>query len=426
MVVTSGKKGENTMTQRKDTAHRPSQSGQEYVLRADGTKVRNTAYVPNTQDQRTLQGGLQDVKEGIAPQGQNPRNTYLDQFTGDLEDYADSHAQNIKNIAGASLQENGGNITYDDFTAMRSLTESLYGSSFGATKDQAEVLERLEDHNVVVSEVHRSGAFGEYYEIKFDDETLDSMVFRAGVDYDGKEYEEVIVNHNSPNDVEVQTKYRYADGKPYKTLQEFTSYDKTTRNTIEDGEVTGILTTYNFPFKNTNLYMYDMRRVKDDPDGVVSTEYRSYKSGDETLTKNYNNGDFTVEMYNDSSEVDDSTTLVAQNITPGSTMKMQLVDPSLHASWPQDASGNKADIQLDEVVSVSDIPNLGAGGSHTYYSYNRNKGVVEASWLDPADATEKHTVSYSFQKREGSNGETKNVLAPDNHYIDGDLVERLN
>lgn len=34
------------MSRRKDTAHRPSQSDQEFVLRSDGTKVRNTAYKP--------------------------------------------------------------------------------------------------------------------------------------------------------------------------------------------------------------------------------------------------------------------------------------------------------------------------------------------------------------------------------------------
>lgn len=35
---------------KKNTAHRPSQSGQEWVTTKDGCKVRNTAYVPTSQN----------------------------------------------------------------------------------------------------------------------------------------------------------------------------------------------------------------------------------------------------------------------------------------------------------------------------------------------------------------------------------------
>lgn len=101
---------------KKTTAHRPSQSDQEYVIMSDGRKVRNTAYVPSAKKNTTGNATAHAVSQELASQT--------------LADY-DSHVQTAEtgldgmiNVIDSIKKEES--LNTDDALSIMDLPKSLH------------------------------------------------------------------------------------------------------------------------------------------------------------------------------------------------------------------------------------------------------------------------------------------------------------
>lgn len=92
------------MSQAKNTAHRPSQSDQEYVINSRGMKVRNTAYIPKPKN-NTAQGAdpieLPDSSAGFDIMDMHYAAGW---YEGDMGDYVDYHVSNLE-VLSQQLQK---------------------------------------------------------------------------------------------------------------------------------------------------------------------------------------------------------------------------------------------------------------------------------------------------------------------------------
>ena len=101
---------------KKTTAHRPSQSDQEYVIMSDGRKVRNTAYIPSAKKNTTGNATAHAVSQELASQT--------------LADY-DSHVQTAEtgldgmiNVIDSIKKEES--LNTDDALSIMDLPKSLH------------------------------------------------------------------------------------------------------------------------------------------------------------------------------------------------------------------------------------------------------------------------------------------------------------
>lgn len=212
------------MTQRKDTAHRPSQSDQEYVLRSDGTKVRNTAYVPTATTQGASHGGLTNLKGDISPQDRGTNyNTTLDNFSGDLDDYADFHVGNIESMTENLLSKKAPD--YNSFKALYNLASSVEKvnvAKSNPTDEQKETFEKLQECGLPVKSMNNIDEQENSPKYTVDMKTGNDMNinFITAINHDGTlgEGTDELKMYFDDNDTGIyHASVAYQNGEPYKT-----------------------------------------------------------------------------------------------------------------------------------------------------------------------------------------------------------------
>lgn len=152
------------MGQHKDTAHRPSQSDQEFVLRSDGTKVRNTAY-------------KSPVQKGSGVSGKNtPRNHHG--ATIQLDDNAGLYHVNERRGALFGAQEEAVQRFLESDLHKEKLTE--YANVYTSNEEDREYYQDL-----LAAELHDDISTSLYGKVRFNEA---EKSFRSNPNMTIKEY----------------------------------------------------------------------------------------------------------------------------------------------------------------------------------------------------------------------------------------------
>lgn len=257
---------------RKGTAHRPSQSHQEFVTTSDGRKVRNTAYNPKSNHQPTSSSasvvrsdfGQEDTSyEDIINHSEKQKRDFRRQLSEDVTSGLNTLDSVLDKL------DNGENLTVDSVKDISGLGRSMYEL---ATMDPGKSQQILSDYGI---------------------EDLKKTDWKAKDDYSSKlwnssdEYKSVDFNSSDPgypnSIVSKKSKIRENDG---------TSYPVEYTELYFDSQSPGDISKITYRDGNGENFKIKVSRIGEDDysHSVYATGDQSVERGGRTVSQRVLNG----------------------------------------------------------------------------------------------------------------------------------------